>query len=129
MNPTRKLFAAGVLATLASCSTPEVPEFYGTLEPFASETVYFIVTDRFVDGDPANNFEDQGGEELGTFDRPVQLEGLPPGNIGYLGGDFKGVLDNAAYIADMGFSAVWLTPIVDNPDEAFTGGAVPGAGG
>ena len=126
---TRRVIAAGVLATLASCSTPEIPEFYGTLEPFAAETVYFIVTDRFVDGDPANNYEDQGGDELGTFDRPVQLEGLPPGNIGYLGGDFKGVLDNAAYIADMGFSAVWLTPIVDNPDEAFTGGAAPGEGG
>ena len=43
-------------------------------------------------------------------------------NIGYLGGDFKGLLDNADYIRDMGFSAVWITPIVDNPDEAFTGG-------
>ena len=124
-----RIALAGALSALASCSAPEVPEFHGTLEPFAAETVYFIVTDRFVDGDPANNYEDQGGEELGTFDRPVQIEGLPPGNIGYLGGDFKGVLDNAAYIADMGFSAIWLTPIVDNPDEAFTGGAPPGAEG
>ncbi|NUR23271.1 alpha-amylase family glycosyl hydrolase, partial [Frateuria sp.] len=40
----------------------------------------------------------------------------------YLGGDFKGVLDNAGYIRGMGFGAVWITPIVDNPDEAFTGG-------
>ncbi len=104
-------------------------DYYGTLEPFASENVYFIVTDRFVDGDPANNQPDQGGPELGTFDRPIQLEGLPPANIGYLGGDFKGVLDNAGYIADMGFTAIWLTPIIDNPDEAFTGGEVPGAGG
>ena len=59
----------------------------------------------------------------------MQIEGLPPGNIGYLGGDFKGVLDNAGYIADMGFTALWMTPIVDNPDEAFTGGAAPGEGG
>jgi cyclomaltodextrin glucanotransferase len=87
------------------------------------------VTDRFVDGDAANNHMDQGGEDLGTFDRPVQLEGQPPGNIGYLGGDFRGVLDNADYIADMGFTAIWMTPIVDNPDEAFTGGAAPGEGG
>jgi len=43
------------------------------------------------------------------------------GNIGYLGGDFKGVLDNADYIRKLGFGAVWITPIVDNPDEAFTG--------
>ena len=44
------------------------------------------------------------------------------GNIGYLGGDFRGVLANAGYIRDMGFGAVWITPIVGNPDEAFTGG-------
>ncbi|MDH4124566.1 MAG: alpha-amylase family glycosyl hydrolase [Gammaproteobacteria bacterium] len=120
---------AGTLA-LTSCSTPAVDaEYYGTLEPFAAEAVYFVVTDRFVDGDPSNNHEEQGGEVLGSFDRPVQIAGLPPGNIGYLGGDFQGVLQNADYIAEMGFTAIWLTPIVDNPDEAFTGGAPPGAGG
>jgi len=123
-------------SALMSCASPQKElastddaEYFGTLEPFASEAVYFVVTDRFVDGDPANNHEGQGGEELGTFDRPVQLDGLPPGNVGYLGGDFRGVLDNAAYIADLGFTAIWMTPIVDNPDEAFTGGAAPGEGG
>ncbi len=105
------------------------PDFYGTLELFAAENVYFIVTDRFVDGDPANNQESQGGPELATFDRPIQIDGLPSANIGYLGGDFKGVLDNAGYIAEMGFTAIWLTPIIDNPDEAFTGGKAPGEGG
>ncbi len=30
-------------------------------------------------------------------------------------------LDNAQYIRNLGFGAVWITPIVDNPDEAFTG--------
>jgi len=119
---------------LAACSGAEnaaspPPDFYGTLEPFAAESVYFIVTDRFVDGDAGNNYPGQGGAELGTFDRPIQMADSPPANIGYLGGDFKGVLDNADYIADMGFTAVWLTPIVDNPDEAFTGGKAPGEGG
>ena len=122
-------------ALLASCAatTPEPAdreqaEYYGTLEPFASEAVYFLLTDRFVDGDPDNNFPGQGGEQHGTFDRPIQLSGSPPGNIGYLGGDFKGVLDNAVYIEDMGFTSIWTTPIVDNPDEAFTGGIRPGEG-
>lgn len=121
---------------LGACATgkPGIPEqppldYYGTLEPFASEAVYFVVTDRFVDGDPENNYPEQGGTELRTFDRPIRLADSPPGNIGYLGGDFKGVLNNAAYIADMGFTAIWLTPIVDNPDEAFTGGKAPGEGG
>ncbi len=108
---------------------PAPVDYYGTLEPFAAEAVYFIVTDRFVDGDSANNYPEQGGVELRTFDRPIRLADSSPANIGYLGGDFKGVLDNAGYIADMGFTAIWLTPIVDNPDEAFTGGKAPGEGG
>ncbi|MEH6421578.1 alpha-amylase family glycosyl hydrolase [Pseudomonas sp. CGJS7] len=100
-------------------------DYYGTLEPMASEAVYFVVTDRFVNGDTGNDQREQGGPDPATqtFDRPVP--GAPPGrsdNIGYLGGDFKGLLDNAEYIRDMGFGAVWLTPIVDNPDQAFTGG-------
>ena len=123
------LFLPGCAAEYVTTGVASTGDYYGTLEPFASEAVYFIVTDRFVDGDPDNNYPGQGGVELGTFDRPIRLTGLPPANIGYLGGDFRGVLDNAGYIADMGFTAVWLTPIVDNPDEAFTGGALPGDGG
>ena len=97
-------------------------DLYGTTEPFASEAIYFVLTDRFVNGDTSNDQRDQGGVNH-TFDRPVA--GAPEDesdNIGYLGGDFKGVVDNAAYIRDMGFTSVWVTPIVDNPDEAFTGG-------
>lgn len=100
------------------------PSYYGTLEPFASDAVYFVMTDRFVNGDPGNDQRGQGGADpaLHTFDRPVPGPKANGANIGYLGGDFRGLLDNAGYIADMGFGAVWLTPIVDNPDEAFTGG-------
>jgi cyclomaltodextrin glucanotransferase len=136
MSPTGRLFTVFAALAIAGCaspqpvpSEPQVLELYGTLEPFASEAVYFIVTDRFVDGDPSNNYPAQGGTELHTFDRPIQLPGAAPANIGYLGGDFRGVMNNAAYIADMGFTAIWLTPVVDNPDQAFTGGKAPGEGG
>ena len=113
--------AAACLAGCASQPPVRAADYYGTLEPFASEAVYFVLTDRFVNGDPGNDHRDQGGARR-TFDIP-----LPPcdgvvGNIGYLGGDFRGLLDNAGYIRDLGFTAVWLTPIVDNPDEAFSGG-------
>jgi len=108
---------------LAHAATPAgTPDFVGTDAPFAANAIYFVLTDRFVNGDPSNDQRDQGGAHR-TFDIPVP--GAPPGesaNIGYLGGDFKGVLDNASYIRGMGFGAVWITPIVDNPDEAFTGG-------
>ena len=125
-----------VAVGLASCKAPvdeehlSEREYFGTLEPFASEAVYFLLTDRFVDGDPSNNHPDQGGADPATrtFDRPMQVPGYEPANIGYLGGDFQGVLDNADYIADMGFTAIWTTPIVNNPDEAFTGSTAPGRG-
>ena len=120
---------AASLAVAACAHAPDpapAPEAYGTLEPFASNAIYFVMTDRFVDGDPSNDHREQGkaeGAAFATFDRPVP--GAPPGeaaNIGYLGGDFRGIVDNAGYIRGMGFTAVWITPIVDNPDQAFTGG-------
>ncbi|OOG36249.1 alpha-amylase family glycosyl hydrolase [Rhodanobacter sp. C05] len=123
-----KLHLLPVLVATLACSlvhaaTPtKTPEFVGTDEPFASNAIYFVMTDRFVNGDPSNDQRHQGGAHP-TFDIPVA--GAPKGqsdNIGYLGGDFKGVLDNAGYIRSMGFGAVWITPIVQNPDEAFTGG-------
>ncbi len=123
------------LALLAACGEPVAPvaadrvaDYYGTLEPFAAEAVYFVVTDRFVDGDPDNNFPQQGAPDRRTFDRPVSDGAGRSGNIGYLGGDFRGIAENAGYIAGMGFTALWLTPIVDNPDEAFTGGVGVGEG-
>ncbi|WP_425602283.1 alpha-amylase family glycosyl hydrolase [Luteimonas aquatica] len=120
-----------MLAALAGCQSPGpamsadaaagAPDYYGTLEPFAANAVYFVVTDRFVNGDPGNDHRDQGGAHR-TFDLPVRGPDGETDNIGYLGGDFKGIVDNAGYIRGMGFDAVWVTPIVDNPDEAFTGG-------
>jgi len=119
--------ALGVALLCAACSgDAPVEEYYGTLEPFASEAVYFVVTDRFVDGDPRNNFEEQGAGPWHSFDRPIVEDGVEIANTGYLGGDFRGILDHAAYIADTGFTALWITPIVENPDEAFSGSHPPG---
>ncbi|MEG3790581.1 alpha-amylase family glycosyl hydrolase [Lysobacter sp. CCNWLW3] len=122
-----RALAAALLTLLAGTAAAEDTQgdYYGTLEPFASDAVYFVLTDRYVNGDPGNDQREQGGPDPATrsFDRPVP--GAPAGesdNIGYLGGDFKGLLANAGYIRDLGFGAVWLTPIVDNPDQAFTGG-------
>lgn len=134
-SPRMKLLAfavlcAGSTATAgALAADADADEFYGTTEPFASEAIYFVLTDRFVNGDPSNDHRDQGGKHR-TFDVPTP--GAPEGetdNIGYLGGDFKGIVDNAGYIRDMGFTSVWVTPIVDNPDEAFTGGDAAKWGG
>ena len=117
--------AAACLLGTAAAGAP--PDYYGTAEPFAAEAVYFVLTDRFVNGDPSNDQRGQGGENR-TFDRPLAGANGVADNIGYLGGDFQGILANAGYIRDMGFTAVWITPIVDNPDEAFTGGFRVGEG-
>ena len=138
MMMTMRWLSTALCVALAGCASPRLrpqpvatTDYYGTLEPFASDAVYFVMTDRFVNGDRSNDQRSQGnGPLLHTFDRPTP--GAPPGlsdNVGYLGGDFKGLLDNAGYIRDMGFGAVWLTPIVDNPDEAFTGGDAVAWGG
>jgi len=117
--------ALAVAATLTACAPSTKPDtsgaFYGTAEPFATEAIYFVVTDRFVNGDPGNDQREQGGANR-TFDIPIAGPNGDTDNIGYLGGDFKGVLNNADHIRDLGFTAVWVTPITDNPDEAFTGG-------
>jgi len=119
-----------LVASIPAAHAADAPDYYGTLEPFAKEAVYFVVTDRFVNGDPSNDQREQGGPNPATrtFDRPTP--GSDAGdNIGYLGGDFKGIVDHLDYIRGMGFSALWITPIVDNPDEAFTGGKPAQKGG
>ncbi len=124
----RNAFALSALACclLAACTgtPPKQKDYYGTLEPFASQAVYFVVTDRFVNGDTSNDHRDQG-----TFDIPLPPCNGVSGNIGYLGGDFKGLAGHLDYIREMGFTSVWITPVVDNPDEPFTGGAAPTCGG
>ena len=115
---------ASLLSAPAVAVEPPLGRFVGTTEPMAAHAVYFVMTDRFVNGDPSNDHREQGLPDHGTWGGPVP--GAPPGKadyVGYLGGDFRGLLDNAGYIRDMGFGAVWLTPIVEQPDESFSGGA------
>ncbi|WP_232370723.1 MULTISPECIES: alpha-amylase family glycosyl hydrolase [Alteromonas] len=92
----------------------------GTTTPFASEAIYFVMTDRFVDGDPSNNHEEQGGE-FPTWQLPMESSDGEKAYVGYMGGDLKGVLNNGDYIRDMGFTAVWMTPVLENPNQSFSG--------
>ncbi|MGE5674669.1 MAG: alpha-amylase family glycosyl hydrolase [Mycobacterium leprae] len=68
------------------------------------ESIYFIMVDRFNDGDPGN---DQG----------VNLANPKA----WHGGDLQGVIDKLDYIKSMGFTAIWLTPIVKNVGNDYHG--------
>ncbi|GEK22274.1 pullulanase-type alpha-1,6-glucosidase [Cellulomonas xylanilytica] len=76
-------------------------------DPGADEQFYFVMTDRFANGDPAN---DTGGL---TGDRLVT--GFDPTNKGFFeGGDLAGLHDRLDYIEGLGTTAIWLTPSFKN---------------
>ncbi|MCC5803029.1 alpha-amylase family glycosyl hydrolase [Rossellomorea vietnamensis] len=68
------------------------------------ETIYFLMVDRFNDGDTSND------KDVNTKDPKA-----------YQGGDFQGIIDKLDYIKDMGFTAIWLTPIFDNQPMGYHG--------
>ncbi|HSC92123.1 MAG TPA: alpha-amylase family glycosyl hydrolase [Gaiellaceae bacterium] len=103
-------------AALAAVSQPPA---YGSL---ASQRIYFVMPDRYANGDPAN---DRGGLE-----GIRGVTGYDPADTGYYhGGDLKGLVggcttgDGLARIRDLGFTALWVTPPVkQKPVIAGTAG-------
>ncbi|NOR19210.1 MAG: alpha-amylase [Xanthomonadales bacterium] len=84
---------------------PELPPFEH--RPIQDDLIYFMITDRFNNADPSN---DRGGV---VGDRMVH--GFDPSDEKfYHGGDLKGVTAKLDYLADMGVTAIWLTPIFKN---------------
>ena len=68
------------------------------------ESIYYIMVDRFNDGN-SNNLPDVNQKDP----------------LAYNGGDFQGIIDKLDYIKDMGFTAIDLTPIFDNAGKSYTG--------
>jgi neopullulanase len=70
-------------------------------EPFGTDDViYLVMPDRFADGDPSN-------DEPGDGDR--MLDRRDP--HAYHGGDFAGLRKRLPYLADLGITAIWITPV------------------
>jgi glycosidase len=72
---------------------------------FRDETIYFLITTRFYDGDPSNNFF--------CRDR-IRFDGAGNAIDPHWRGDFKGLMERLGYIRDLGFTAIWITPPVEN---------------
>ncbi len=68
------------------------------------ETIYFIMVDRFHNGDKSNDFD-------------VDLNDP----AAYHGGDFKGITEKLDYLSDLGVTAIWLTPVVKNEPKGYHG--------
>ncbi|TDL35339.1 alpha-amlyase [Jeotgalibacillus sp. S-D1] len=68
------------------------------------ESIYFLMVDRFSNGDTSND------TSVNTKDP-----------LAYHGGDFKGIQNRLDHIEDMGFTAIWLTPVFQNEDGGYHG--------
>ena len=75
--------------------------FHGPRTDFRDETIYFLLPTRFYDGDPSNNTQ--------CWDNRDKNDGDPAWR-----GDFKGLIEKLDYIKALGFTAIWITPIVQN---------------
>ncbi|MNO38238.1 Beta/alpha-amylase precursor [compost metagenome] len=70
---------------------------------FREDTIYFVITSRFYDGDPSNNVHAWDDAKAGNPDSDPAWRG-----------DFKGLIQKLDYIKALGFSAIWITPVVEN---------------
>ncbi len=82
-------------------------ERYGNYSGFSTDDViYFLMPDRFADGDPANN---DPAKSKGLYDRKKGRH--------YHGGDLQGVINKLPYLKSLGTTAIWTTPVYDNADR------------
>ncbi len=81
----------------------------------SSDAIYLLMPDRFANGNPAI---DNVAGMLEKSDRNDP--------VGRHGGDIQGIIDNLDYIADMGFTAIWHNPVLENnqPNYSYHGYAI-----
>ena len=78
----------------------------------SSDVLYLIMPDRFANGDPTNDSNPLMADKLNRSDQ-----------YGRHGGDIKGMLEHLDYVADQGYSALWLNPVLENdmPQASYHG--------
>ena len=70
---------------------------------FRDESIYFVITTRFYDGDKSNNCRTSEDEKAHNPEEDPSWRG-----------DFKGLIEQLDYIKALGFTAIWITPVVQN---------------
>ncbi|OKJ42397.1 pullulanase-type alpha-1,6-glucosidase [Streptomyces sp. CB01580] len=130
---SRSLLGRGIAAALCAALLPVVPAASASAAPrppappsdarlaaeparhdLTREQFYFVLPDRFANGDPSNDRGGLTGSRLRT--------GYDPTDKGfYQGGDLKGLTDRLDYIKGLGTTAIWLAPIFKNRPVQGTG--------
>ncbi len=100
--------AASVLALLASATLANADQPLPLRDrPASDEIIYFLLPDRFENGDRSNDRGGLSGDRLHT--------GFDPASKGFFhGGDLKGLGSRLDYIQALGATAIWLGPIYQN---------------
>lgn len=98
---TKHLFFALILGTLVTLSATGKSKFN-----WNGATVYFVITDRFCNGDPTNDV---------NYGRKVDYGSDRLNAATFHGGDFKGMLQKAeeGYFTNLGVDVVWLTDVYE----------------
>ncbi|WP_340064537.1 alpha-amylase family glycosyl hydrolase [Ascidiimonas aurantiaca] len=78
-----------------------------TRKDFHTQIMYFLMVDRFFDGEPSNT-------------RKVKHDSILP-KANYYGGDLQGVVKKIqeGYFQELGVNTIWLSPITQNPEGAY----------
>ncbi len=90
-----------------------------TQSSLASQRIYFVMPDRYANGDTSN--------DTGGLSGSKNVTGYDPTDTGYYhGGDLKGLTANLQRIKGLGFTALWVTPVlkqdpVENGSAAYHG--------
>ncbi len=99
-DSTLRATLVALLALLGASSA--WASFVGGRTDFRDESIYFVMTTRFYDGDQSNNtYCWDAGKDVANQDPNWR-------------GDFKGLIERMDYIKALGFTAIWITPVVQN---------------
>lgn len=74
-----------------------------------ADVIYLITPDRYANGDPGNDSSSQLKEKQNRLKKG-----------GRHGGDIQGIIDHLDYISDMGFTQVWLNPVLENDQHTYS---------
>ena len=104
-----RLLSSSIALSLALCGTAAFssPVEEMRARPPEQEVIYFVLPDRFENGDTSNDTGGLKGDRLRNgFD--------PSDKAFYHGGDLKGLTQRLDYIQGLGATAIWVGPIFKN---------------